>query len=157
MSPGLGIWKNLCEVTMDMEACEMNVCSFLYSTIHLQILSGDPGEDSQVHACKLLEVTVLQCQGRIDPVRLCVCVYIFSIGTVQNLDSGMWTGLNNGLHNWTKISVTRGQRSHTAAKFWRNEVLVICTAVHYRICYKSYTEWNILIFSVTLLILPLPW
>jgi len=65
----------------------MNVCSFLYTTIHLQILSGDPGEDSQVHACKLLEVTVLQCQGRIDPVRLCVCVYIFSIGTVQNLDS----------------------------------------------------------------------
>ena len=76
MRPGLGSWKNLCEVTMDMEACEMNVCSFLYSTIHLQILSGDPGEDSQVHACKLLEVTVLQCQGRIDPVRLCVCVYI---------------------------------------------------------------------------------
>jgi len=43
---------------------------------------------------------------------LCVCVYIFSIGTVQNLDSGLWTGLNNGLHIWTKISVTRGQRSH---------------------------------------------
>ena len=32
------------------------------------MLSGDPGEDPQVHACKLLEVVVLQCQGRIDNV-----------------------------------------------------------------------------------------
>jgi len=49
--------------------------TFLSNTKHIEIiismcksiLSGDPGEDSQVHACKLLEVTVLQCQGRIDP------------------------------------------------------------------------------------------
>ena len=33
-----------------------------------QVLEGDPGEDPQVHACKLLEVIVLQCQRRIDVV-----------------------------------------------------------------------------------------
>ena len=35
------------------------------------MLSGDPGEDPQVHACKLLEVLLLQCQGRIDAVSDC--------------------------------------------------------------------------------------
>ena len=39
-----------------------------------QVLSGDPGEDPQVHACKLLEVVVLQCQGRIDNVSICCVV-----------------------------------------------------------------------------------
>lgn len=32
------------------------------------IMAGDPGEDSQVHACKLLEVILLQCHGNIDSV-----------------------------------------------------------------------------------------
>ncbi len=34
------------------------------------VMSGDPGEDPQVHACKLLEVVVLQCRGKIDMVSL---------------------------------------------------------------------------------------
>ncbi len=34
-----------------------------------QILSGDPGEDPECHAAKLLEVIILQCKGRgIDQV-----------------------------------------------------------------------------------------
>ena len=41
---------------------------FILLFFFLQVLSGDPGEDPQVHACKLLEVVVLQCQGRIDNV-----------------------------------------------------------------------------------------
>ena len=32
------------------------------------VMSGDPGEDPQVHACKLLEVVILQCHGKIDSV-----------------------------------------------------------------------------------------
>ena len=32
------------------------------------IISSDPGEDPQVHACKLLEVILLQCRGNIDNV-----------------------------------------------------------------------------------------
>ena len=32
------------------------------------IMSGDPGEDPQVHACKLLEVIVLESRGKIDAV-----------------------------------------------------------------------------------------
>lgn len=34
-----------------------------------QILTGDPGEDPECHAAKLLEVIILQCKGRgIDQV-----------------------------------------------------------------------------------------
>ena len=32
------------------------------------VLSGDPGEDPQVHACKLLEVILLECRDSIDSV-----------------------------------------------------------------------------------------
>ena len=45
-------------------------CSSLPS---IQVLSGDPGEDPQVHACKLLEVLLLQCHGRIDIVSHVAC------------------------------------------------------------------------------------
>ena len=38
--------------------------------VTMQIMSGDSGEDPQIHGCKLLEVMVLQCQGRIDTVSL---------------------------------------------------------------------------------------
>ena len=34
------------------------------------IISGDHCEDSQEHACKLLEVILLQCRGNIDNVSL---------------------------------------------------------------------------------------
>ena len=33
-----------------------------------EVMRVDPGEDPQVHACKLLEVIVLQCRGQIDSV-----------------------------------------------------------------------------------------
>lgn len=34
-----------------------------------QVLTGDPGEDPECHAAKLLEVIILQCKGRgIDQV-----------------------------------------------------------------------------------------
>lgn len=36
-----------------------------------QILTGDPGEDPECHAAKLLEVIILQCKGRgIDQVSI---------------------------------------------------------------------------------------
>lgn len=36
-----------------------------------QVLTGDPGEDPECHAAKLLEVIILQCKGRgIDQVSL---------------------------------------------------------------------------------------
>ena len=36
-----------------------------------QVLTGDPGEDPECHAAKLLEVIILQCKGRgIDQVRV---------------------------------------------------------------------------------------
>lgn len=31
-----------------------------------QILTGDPGEDPECHAAKLIEVIILQCKGQID-------------------------------------------------------------------------------------------
>lgn len=34
------------------------------------VMQGDPGEDPQVHACKLLEVIILQCHGKIDSVSI---------------------------------------------------------------------------------------
>lgn len=38
-------------------------------TVVAQILTGDPGEDPECHAAKLLEVIILQCKGRgIDQV-----------------------------------------------------------------------------------------
>lgn len=38
---------------------------------HWQILTGDPGEDPECHAAKMLEVIILQCKGRgIDQVSL---------------------------------------------------------------------------------------
>lgn len=37
-------------------------------TTPVQILTSDAGEDVQTNACKLLEVIVIQCQGRIDAV-----------------------------------------------------------------------------------------
>ena len=37
-------------------------------TTPLQILTSEAGEDVQINACKLLEVIVIQCQGRIDAV-----------------------------------------------------------------------------------------
>eukprot|EP00731_Ephydatia_muelleri_P006494 Em0003g742a len=53
---------------------KVDVETFLSDTKHIEmiismcktVMSGDPGEDPQIHACKLLEVLVLQCQGRID-------------------------------------------------------------------------------------------
>ena len=36
--------------------------------VYFQILTSDCGEDVQTNACKLLEVIVIQCQGRIDAV-----------------------------------------------------------------------------------------
>lgn len=39
------------------------------TTFVAQILTGDPGEDPECHAAKLLEVIILQCKGRgIDQV-----------------------------------------------------------------------------------------
>lgn len=39
------------------------------SCVFTQILTGDPGEDPECHAAKLLEVIILQCKGRgIDQV-----------------------------------------------------------------------------------------
>jgi len=32
------------------------------------VMEGDSGEDPQVHACKLLEVILLECRGNIDTV-----------------------------------------------------------------------------------------
>ena len=32
------------------------------------MLTDDPGEDPQTYACKLLEVMLLECKGRIDQV-----------------------------------------------------------------------------------------
>ncbi|XP_055706961.1 importin-7 isoform X2 [Phlebotomus papatasi] len=60
-------------VTVDTEA-------FLSNQNHLiamfnmckSILTGDPGEDPECHAAKLLEVIILQCKGRIDE-----CIPIF--------------------------------------------------------------------------------
>ena len=49
-----------------VKTCTMTTKPF----VDWQIMSGDPGEDPQIHACKLLEVLVLQCQGRIDSVSL---------------------------------------------------------------------------------------
>lgn len=34
--------------------------------VDLQILTGDPGEDPECHAAKLIEVIILQCKGQID-------------------------------------------------------------------------------------------
>ena len=34
----------------------------------LQVLSGDVGEDAEVHAAKLMEVILLQCSGKVDHV-----------------------------------------------------------------------------------------
>lgn len=40
-------------------------------TVVTQILTGDPGEDPECHAAKLLEVIILQCKGRgIDQVSI---------------------------------------------------------------------------------------
>lgn len=37
--------------------------------LSFQVLTGDPGEDPECHAAKLLEVIILQCKGRgIDQV-----------------------------------------------------------------------------------------
>eukprot|EP00731_Ephydatia_muelleri_P006493 Em0003g741a len=55
---------------------KVDVETFLSDTKHIEmiismcktVMSGDPGEDPQIHACKLLEVLGLQCQGRIDSV-----------------------------------------------------------------------------------------
>lgn len=53
-----------------------------------QILSGDPGEDPECHAAKLLEVVILQCKGRgidqvcflnIDHVTMCATDLISDI------------------------------------------------------------------------------
>lgn len=41
----------------------------VYLTFTSQVLTGDPGEDPECHAAKLLEVIILQCKGRgIDQV-----------------------------------------------------------------------------------------
>ena len=59
-------WSRLCD---NKRATSLHGAPCFYIIIFfLQVLSGDPGEDPQVHACKLLEVVVLQCQGRIDNV-----------------------------------------------------------------------------------------
>jgi hypothetical protein len=34
----------------------------------LQVLSADSGEEPQVYACKLLEVLLLECHGKVDQV-----------------------------------------------------------------------------------------
>lgn len=40
------------------------------SLLLVQVLTGDPGEDPECHAAKMLEVIILQCKGRgIDQVR----------------------------------------------------------------------------------------
>ena len=50
-----------------------------------QVLTGDPSENPQVHACKLLEVLVLQCQGRIDPV---------------SWENGVWESKHRDMDEW---------------------------------------------------------
>lgn len=41
----------------------------VYLNFASQVLTGDPGEDPECHAAKLLEVIILQCKGRgIDQV-----------------------------------------------------------------------------------------
>ena len=45
------------------------------------MLTDDPGEDPQTYACKLLEVMLLECKGRIDQVSqvyISKCVYEFT-------------------------------------------------------------------------------
>jgi hypothetical protein len=37
-----------------------------------QVLTGDVGEDAEVHAAKLMEVILLQCSGKVDHVSVCV-------------------------------------------------------------------------------------
>lgn len=44
---------------------------FTWSCHVTQVLTGDPGEDPECHAAKLLEVIILQCKGRgIDQVSI---------------------------------------------------------------------------------------
>ena len=44
-------------------------CVFLWWVVFfLQVLSGDVGEDAEVHAAKLMEVILLQCSGKVDHV-----------------------------------------------------------------------------------------
>ena len=45
-------------------------CVFLWQVVFfsLQVLSGDVGEDAEVHAAKLMEVILLQCSGKVDHV-----------------------------------------------------------------------------------------
>lgn len=48
-----------------------------------QVLTGDPGEDPECHAAKLLEVIILQCKGRgIDQVSVLTkffCLHTFVV------------------------------------------------------------------------------
>lgn len=44
-------------------------CEQVDHLLSMQVLTGDPGEDPECHAAKLLEVVILQCKGRgIDQV-----------------------------------------------------------------------------------------
>lgn len=44
-------------------------CEQVDNLLSMQVLTGDPGEDPECHAAKLLEVVILQCKGRgIDQV-----------------------------------------------------------------------------------------
>ena len=80
-----------------VKTCTMTTKPF----VDWQIMSGDPGEDPQIHACKLLEVLVLQCQGRIDSVSLLwgeghfrARVYMCGRGTSGHVCTNMGAGHN---------------------------------------------------------------
>ena len=55
---------------------KVGTVTFLTSTTNVDmvvsmcktIMAGDPGEEPQIHACKLLEVMLVECRGSIDNV-----------------------------------------------------------------------------------------